>query len=257
MSKIRLHGSSSGYTEIAPVAASGNNTLTLPNDGTIISQDSNGAVGVTSITVGTGVTIGDGRVTCATLHGSAANCTQIPAANIVGVCTSGFERTGGFGGITEADQWRVTSDFTMNSASAANISSNWERNDTTFEKIGDGMSVDGSTGHFTFPSTGKWLIQMNWIAERSSGASHWGIVYCYGMTDGVQSNGFEIMQTYCGVAGNSGRQSGSMQVIFDVQNTSGYKVFFGYYDNNVQTTVFRGSSSSCENAFTFIRLGDT
>ena len=90
MSKIRLHGSSSGYTEIAPVAASGNNTLTLPNDGTIISKDSNGAVGVTSITVGTGVTIGDGRVTCSTLHGSAANCTQIPAANIVGICTDGF-----------------------------------------------------------------------------------------------------------------------------------------------------------------------
>jgi len=55
MSKIRLHGTSSGYTEIAPVAASGNNTLTLPDDGTIISKDSNGAVGVTSVTVGTGV----------------------------------------------------------------------------------------------------------------------------------------------------------------------------------------------------------
>ena len=66
MSKIRLHGSSSGYTEIAPVAASGNNTLTLPNDGTIISKDSNGAVGVTSITVGTGVTIqGNGGVSIA------------------------------------------------------------------------------------------------------------------------------------------------------------------------------------------------
>jgi len=49
MSKIRLHGSSSGYTEIAPVAASGNNTLTLPNDGTIISKDAAGAVGVTSV----------------------------------------------------------------------------------------------------------------------------------------------------------------------------------------------------------------
>ena len=49
MSKIRLHGSSSGYTEIAPVAASGNNTLTLPNDGTIISHDSAGAIGVTSV----------------------------------------------------------------------------------------------------------------------------------------------------------------------------------------------------------------
>ena len=75
MSKIRLHGSSSGYTEIAPVAASGNNTLTLPNDGTIISKDSNGAVGVTSVTVGTGVTIGDGRVTATTFHGSGANLT--------------------------------------------------------------------------------------------------------------------------------------------------------------------------------------
>ena len=29
----------------------------MPNDGTIISKDSNGAVGVTSITVGTGVTL--------------------------------------------------------------------------------------------------------------------------------------------------------------------------------------------------------
>ena len=93
MSKIRLHGSSSGYTEIAPVAASGNNTLTLPNDGTIISKDSNGAVGVTSITVGTGVTIGDGKITC---DGSAL--TSINAAQLVGICTSGLTKTGGFGG---------------------------------------------------------------------------------------------------------------------------------------------------------------
>ena len=108
MSKIRLHGSSSGYTEIAPVAASGNNTLTLPNDGTIISKDSNGAVGVTSITVGTGVTIGDGRITCTTLHGSAANCTQIPAANIVGVCTSGLTKTGGFGKLLQVVYFNKT-----------------------------------------------------------------------------------------------------------------------------------------------------
>ena len=109
MSKIRLHGSSSGYTEIAPVAASGNNTLTLPNDGTIISKDSNGAVGVTSITVGTGVTIGDGRITCSTLHGSAANCTLIPAANIVGVCTSGLTKTGGFGNLVHISTTTISS----------------------------------------------------------------------------------------------------------------------------------------------------
>ena len=121
MSKIRLHGSSSGYTEIAPVAASGNNTLTLPNDGTIISQDSNGAVGVTSITVGTGVTIGDGRVTCTTVHGSAASLTSIPAANIVGVCTSGLTKTGGFGKIIQVQSANFSSQFAYNSSSGTDF----------------------------------------------------------------------------------------------------------------------------------------
>ena len=108
MSKIRLHGSSSGYTEIAPVAASGNNTLTLPDDGTILSKDAAGAVGVTSITVGTGVTIGDGRVTCTTVHGSAASLTSVPAANIVGVVTTGFS-----GSMTEIDCWNFSANFTQ------------------------------------------------------------------------------------------------------------------------------------------------
>ena len=122
MSKIRLHGSSSGYTEIAPVAASGNNTITLPDSGTILSHDGNGAVGVTSITVGTGVTIGDGRVTCTTLHGSAANLTQIPAANLVGVCTSGLSRTGGFGGVKQIKYSQSTANYTQTSSSYQNIS---------------------------------------------------------------------------------------------------------------------------------------
>ena len=92
MSKIRLHGSSSGYTEIAPVAASGNNTLTLPNDGTIISQDSNGAVGVTSITVGTGVTIGDGRLTASSgIVGLTS--TGMPSGSIIQVISNNVTAT--------------------------------------------------------------------------------------------------------------------------------------------------------------------
>ena len=54
MSKIRLHGTSSGYTDIAPTAAAGNNTLTAPTGtGTIVIQDSNGAAGVTSMRAST------------------------------------------------------------------------------------------------------------------------------------------------------------------------------------------------------------
>ena len=139
MSKIRLHGSSSGYTEIAPVAASGNNTLTLPNDGTIISKDSNGAVGVTSITVGTGVTIGDGRVTCTTVHGSAASLTQIPAANIVGVCTSGLTKTGGFGAILQVVKTNVTASSSYGSSGSSHY---------TLTPLNTTITPVGTNSHF-------------------------------------------------------------------------------------------------------------
>ena len=86
MSKIRLHGSSSGYTEIAPVAASGNNTLTLPNDGTIISKDAAGAVGVTSVvtTTATITTAKVGAAVTITESGIEASGIGITCANING-----------------------------------------------------------------------------------------------------------------------------------------------------------------------------
>ena len=121
MSKIRLHGSSSGYTEIPPVAASGNNTLTLPNDGTIISKDSNGAVGVTSIVtttatittakVGAGVTISESGIeasgigiTCANINGGQIsgrrNLIMNGAMQIAQRATSGTS-----GGFDSLDRW--------------------------------------------------------------------------------------------------------------------------------------------------------
>ena len=85
MSKIRLHGSSSGHTEVAAAAAAGNNTVTLPNSaGTLLLTD-----------------------------GSAASLTQIPAANIVGVCTSGFAKTGGFGKILQVVHATATSEVSQ------------------------------------------------------------------------------------------------------------------------------------------------
>ena len=63
MSKIRLHGTSSGYVEIAPAATASNNTLTAPSTvGEIIAKDAAGAIGITSmkasnVNVGAAVTI--------------------------------------------------------------------------------------------------------------------------------------------------------------------------------------------------------
>ena len=244
MSKIRLHGSSSGYTEIAPVAASGNNTLTLPNDGTIISQDSNGAVGVTSITVGTGVTIGDGRVTCSTLHGSAANCTQIPAANIVGIATAGFS-----GGITEFDMWYLTTNKSDNS----DMTANFLRNDRAgaAAQIGNGMSE--SSGIFTFPTTGKYLIITT--AEFSINGSD----NCILDTLVTTNNSSYTIHTRC-VDGNngSGERSGkaTSYAFKDVTDTSQVKVKFATLSFDSGSYLV-GSTTIARTSFLFIRLGPT
>ena len=71
-----------------------------PNGGAVIA----GVTTVSTVKVGSGVTItsdGDifhtGVCTATSFVGDAASLTSIPAANIVGVCTSGLTKTGGFG----------------------------------------------------------------------------------------------------------------------------------------------------------------
>jgi len=81
--------------------AGSSDSITLdPNGGAVIA----GVTTVSTVKVGSGVTItsdGDifhtGVCTATSFVGDAASLTSIPAANIVGVCTAGFSRTGGFG----------------------------------------------------------------------------------------------------------------------------------------------------------------
>ena len=75
-----------------------------------------------SVTAGVG-TFGSLNAPAAGLTGalpaiSAANLTSIPAANIVGVCTAGFERTGGF-----SDYVKLTSASGSSGGSSIDISS--------------------------------------------------------------------------------------------------------------------------------------
>tara|TARA_R100001129_G_scaffold132875_1_gene94369 strand:- start:2046 stop:2927 length:882 start_codon:yes stop_codon:yes gene_type:complete len=154
------------------------------------------------------------------------------------------------GGITEADQWRITSNHTPG-GSAAIISSNWERVDTDgFGHIGTGMSE--SSGIFTFPSTGFYLININfWYAELTT---DYIVGYIYTTTDN---------SSYGDAAGSVGsgdntskNNTGSMQFIFDVTNTSTHKVAF-YALRHGSNAQIKGSSSTNQSAVSFIRLGDT
>ena len=70
-----------------------------------------------------------GICTATTFDGAATSLTQIPAANLVGVCTSGLTKTGGFGKILQVVQ-TVKTDTTSTSSQIPSVS------DVT------GMSVD-------------------------------------------------------------------------------------------------------------------
>ena len=108
-------------------------------------------------------TIADARFPSTLPAASAANLTAIPAANITGTlpAISGANLTGlPAGGITEADQWRIHTGVQFGNDTTVIFTANWERADTGgYGKVGTGMSQ--SSGVFTFPSTGFWLITFN------------------------------------------------------------------------------------------------
>ena len=69
---------------------------------------------------------------------------------------SGASLTGLSSGLAEADTWRVNSSSNV-SAGASTLTANWERDDAYGHGLlGTGMSQ--SSGVFTFPSTGFWLV---------------------------------------------------------------------------------------------------
>ena len=98
--------------------------------------------------------------------------TSAPSANKALITDgSGNLSFGSAGGITVADQWRLSTAITSPTTGADTvISSNWERNDSTgYGVLGSGMSE--SSGIFTFPSTGFYLVR--YVLMTSSNNDHY------------------------------------------------------------------------------------
>ena len=155
-------------------------------------------------------------------------------------------------GINMADQWRLNSSFT---GSASPITSNLERVDTAGQgTIGSAMTV--SSGIFTFPSTGIYLVRF------TAG------MYIHNNSD--RTTGFAIEATtnnssYTEVAmgsmnmfnsSDNTTSVGSCETYIDVTDTANVKVRFMTFPQR-STTAMNASSTSNKFTFTFIRLGDT
>ena len=150
-------------------------------------------------------------------------------------------------GITEADQWRLTAVKTDNS----DITANLERNDTNFSVIGSGMSE--SSGIFTFPQTGIYLItaQGRWLSSGSA-SSYMGIIIRMTTDNSSYVNVSAVYES----ASTNGYANTYINSIVDITNTSTHKLKFKRDAAGTQS-LLQGDTTSNTTAFTFIRLGDT
>lgn len=155
-------------------------------------------------------------------------------------------------GITMADQWRISSSFTF-ATGYTDITSNWERVDTDgFGQLGTGMTE--SSGIFSFPSTGIYLITFFGNVQRNSGNDRFGEINLY--TTVNNSSYSEAATSYACAPSQYNRGAIALNFIFDVTNTSTHKLKFKQYENHGSLN-FLGSSDINLNSTTFIRLGDT
>ena len=155
------------------------------------------------------------------------------------------------GGITMADQWRITSDF--NVTSFAYVTSNWERNDSDgYGKIGTGMSE--LSGEFSFPSTGVYLVRsvISWYP--SGGGTNYNRIGIHTTID--NSSYAARAYSWSGVESASQYNNMSAEILFDVTDVSTHKVKFQIGASNTRPNV-RGSTDANYSYATFIRLGDT
>ena len=174
----------------------------------------------------------------------------LPVANGGTALTSGFVNGGG---ATVADQWRLTTDNAMSSSGNTDITSNWERNDNSgFGLLGSGMTE--SSGIFTFPSTGIYLIKI--IYDVIGGSQADSAVDVKINTTVNNSDYTQQTATYASMHSNGVYSVGMAEFIFDVTDTSTHKCKFRYY-RSTSGTILRGSTDQNETHATFIRLGDT
>jgi len=152
------------------------------------------------------------------------------------------------------DQFRLTTNITHSSSTTADITANLERIDepSGFGSLGTGMSE--SSGVFTFPSTGIYLIRAVAYVFRNVTSSVYAGIRIKTTPDNstytVASLGYGYVPDISG-----SYQNVSIEYIFDVTDTSTHKVMFETQTAN--SAIYGGNSTQNRTHFTFMKLGDT
>jgi hypothetical protein len=172
-----------------------------------------------------------------------------PVANGGTALTSGF--VNGVSGLgAEVDSWRISSDFT----NAASPITTWERVDTSFDKIGTGLTH--SSGIFTFPSTGKYFIS-GWLVGDLSGSSRYNQFVLQHTPDNSTYTTRAISDSLViQVSSAEGSWNCALNYFVDIESTTNDKIRFLFSTANSSTRVF-GNTNTSYSGFTCIKLGAT
>ena len=244
MSELNLTHSNGNKVKLTtPDSLSANKTFKLPSaDGSAYSPI---------------ITDGSGALSFSSLKLPSSDGSSGQAIVTNGSNTLSFATVATTNGITMADQWRITSSSTLGGA-VSTLSSNWARvgSPSGYGKIGSAMSE--SSGFFSFPSTGIYLIEFTILLAATSAQRYLG--------HRVQTtiNNFSLAQNVAEQLGHMGinnsfgaYHTSSSSYIFDVTNTSTHKIRFAGVAFTSSVCSVIGNSNQNSTFASFIRLGDT
>jgi len=154
--------------------------------------------------------------------------------------------------ITMAEQWRLSA----NTVTTTNtfLTSNLEKADTDSGSIGTGMSE--SSGVFSFPSTGIYLITATGAFYQNGSVTHQFVgLEIFVTTD---NSTYTRRSTCFGSILATGEEANNTSIfIFDVTDISNDKVKFHVRQQTAGNLNVAGSTNRQLTGFTFVRLGDT
>ncbi len=199
-------------------------------------------------------TVSDSAITTAKLADSSVSLAKLTATGTKSSSTflrgdNTFD-TPPLGGITMADQWRLTSNKSNVGTSDTTIDSNLERIDTSGQNtIGTAMSE--SSGVFTFPSTGVYYVRADMVFTKDASRR---AVYVT-----IRSGSTDLSQSYSHInppTGDDAFASVSASTYFNVGNTTNDTIYFRGTNVGGGDVNALGSTTKNLTTFTFIRLGD-
>jgi hypothetical protein len=204
------------------------------------------AVPLTSADIADGIIttakIADGNITSTKiLDGTILNADINASAGIV------TSKLSGALGITEADSWRLTA----YNPTTGDITSNLERDDTSgFGYVGTGMTE--SSGIFTFPSTGIYLVTAHWTFTVTGENQTIGAI-----NTTINNSSYTLRaEAFASSTGTDHYKGSTSSILFDVTSTANCKVKFELKSLNVGCGAIGGTSLNYTH-FIFIKLAET